>query len=280
MIFRKVAANEKRTKELKNMFMELLREFEKYAADLTVKAGNSIKGSGKASSYRSYVLKLLVLSEEYHNNEVNSENLLDVNNRLLEIRQLEGYKQYNISEKRFPNATINCFNQFVETKVPINQEDLVKQNEIDYVLSETNNSIKESSIEIYETALDVPEQKEYITKKYERSIIEATKAKELANWCCEIDNTHSTFLAKSNNKQYVEAHHLIPVSAQKYFNSSIDCSSNIVSLCPNCHRLIHFANDAEKIELLQKLYKKRESFFSDFEVPIDQDRLFSYYSIL
>ncbi|GEK32268.1 hypothetical protein KZO01_25770 [Kurthia zopfii] len=280
MIFRKVAANEKRTKELKNMFMELLEEFEKYAEDLTAKAGKSVIGSGKASSYRRYVLKLLVLSEEYHTNQVNSEDLLDINNRLLEIRQLEGYKQYNISEDRFPNATINCYNQFVETKVPINQEDLIKQNEIDYVLSKSNSIIKDSSIGIYETQLDLPEQKEYITQKYERSIIEATKAKELANWCCEIDNTHSTFLAKSNNKQYMEAHHLIPVSAQKYFNYSIDCSSNIVSLCPNCHRLIHFANDAEKIELLQKLYKKRESFFSDFEVPIDQDRLFSYYSIL
>lgn len=280
MIFRKVAAKERRTKELENMFVELLKEFENYAEALTVKAGNSVKGSGKASSYRRYVVKLLVLSEEYHQDQVTPEDLLDINNRLLEIRQFEGYNEYNISEDRFPNAAINCYNQFVETKVPINQEDLIKQNEIDYALSETNNIIKESSIEVYDTTLDVPEQKEYITQKYERSIIEATKAKELANWCCEIDNTHSTFLAKSNNKPYVEAHHLIPVSAQKYFNYSIDCSSNIVSLCPNCHRLIHFANDAEKIELLQKLYKKRESFFSDFEVPINQDRLFSYYSIL
>lgn len=280
MIFRNVAASEKRTKELENMFLELLDEFKKYAEYLTAKAGKSVIGSGKASSYRRYVLKLLVLSEEFHKDHINSEDLLNINNRLLEIKKQKGFRQYNTSKRRHPNSAINCFNQFVETKVPINQEDLIKQNEIDYVLSETNNIIKESSIEIYETTLDVPEQKEYITNIYERSIIEATKAKELANWCCEIDNTHSTFLAKSNNKQYVEAHHLIPVSAQKYFNYSIDCSSNIVSLCPNCHRLIHFANDAEKIELLQKLYKKRESFFSDFEVPIDQDRLFSYYSIL
>ena len=40
-------------------------------------------------------------------------------------------------------------------------------------------------------------------------------------------------------KDYIEAHHLIPMEYQGDFSVSIDVPENIISLCPNCHRAFH-----------------------------------------
>ena len=53
---------------------------------------------------------------------------------------------------------------------------------------------------------------------------------------------HDTFTSKKGVR-YQEAHHLIPMKAQKDFgDKNIDIPENIVGLCPNCHRAIHNAN--------------------------------------
>ena len=50
----------------------------------------------------------------------------------------------------------------------------------------------------------------------------------------------------------MEAHHLIPLRMQHDFENSLDVVGNIVSICPNCHRLIHYGRDKDKkvLELL------------------------------
>lgn len=63
------------------------------------------------------------------------------------------------------------------------------------------------------------------------------RALQLANFQCELDSEHKTFISNTNLENYVEAHHLIPI---KYYYSdefkySIDNDANIVALCPNCH---------------------------------------------
>lgn len=51
---------------------------------------------------------------------------------------------------------------------------------------------------------------------YQRSLAEVIKAKEQAGWRCEINPKHETFIAESNDKPYVEAHHLIPMAVQDH----------------------------------------------------------------
>lgn len=59
----------------------------------------------------------------------------------------------------------------------------------------------------------------------------------------------------------MEGHHLIPCSpgnSEKYwkrYSRNIDCIDNIVSLCPTCHRRIHYGSDAERTEIIDKLYE-------------------------
>ena len=83
---------------------------------------------------------------------------------------------------------------------------------------------------------------------------------ELSSYKCEIDASHSTFIAQRTNKQYVEAHHLIPMKYQHLFSDPLDNLNNIVSLCPNCHRGIHHAVVEHKYELIDKIYQKRPEF--------------------
>jgi len=72
-----------------------------------------------------------------------------------------------------------------------------------------------------------------------------------ANFKCEFDDSHSTFLT-NKGVPYMEGHHLIPctVSNTERFWSkkrNIDCPENIICLCPICHRRIHFGR---KVEIL------------------------------
>ncbi len=83
-----------------------------------------------------------------------------------------------------------------------------------------------------------------------------------ANYLCEYNKNHITFISKTSKKQFVEAHHLIPMSKQEIIlnkdmqnNGNIDIVENIVSLCPNCHKNIHLGTDNTK--LIEKLYEKK-----------------------
>ena len=93
--------------------------------------------------------------------------------------------------------------------------------------------------------------------QYRRSSIVKIQAIKAAHYMCECDNNHTTFTARSNNEQYMEGHHLIPLKNQDEFNFSLDIYANIVSLCPICHRLLHHGIEKEKRSLLEELYKDR-----------------------
>lgn len=77
----------------------------------------------------------------------------------------------------------------------------------------------------------------------------------LNDYKCEFNLSHETFINRKG-KPYMEAHHLVPMSAQKTFSYSLDVTVNIVSLCPNCHRAIHLGNSAVKERIIEKLFTK------------------------
>ena len=93
--------------------------------------------------------------------------------------------------------------------------------------------------------------------QYQRSSIVKVQAIKAAHFMCECDRKHITFTAKSNNEQYMEGHHLIPLKLQEQFKFSLDIYANIVSLCPVCHRLLHYGVEREKRILLEELYEER-----------------------
>lgn len=92
---------------------------------------------------------------------------------------------------------------------------------------------------------------------YNRSSIIKDQAIKVAGYMCECDNGHSTFTARRTQMQYMEGHHLIPMKMQKEFRYSLDSYANIVSVCPICHRLLHYGVEKEKRGVLEELYQNR-----------------------
>lgn len=99
------------------------------------------------------------------------------------------------------------------------------------------------------------------------------KAKKRDQHVCIRNKKHETFLVK--NIQYTEGHHLIPLYYQKNFDFGLDDIENIVSVCPNCHREIHFSDD--KKDILDSLYKERKSFFT--KNKLNKNVLYKVYNI-
>lgn len=124
----------------------------------------------------------------------------------------------------------------------------------------------------------IPEEKPEIVegknKKYKRNTTKAKRAIVYAGYQCNINCSHESFIAK-NGKVYMEAHHLIPMSAQEDFNNSLDVDANIVSLCPICHRKLHHGKEIE-VEL-KKLLETRLELLKQSGIDITLEDLKKYY---
>lgn len=79
-----------------------------------------------------------------------------------------------------------------------------------------------------------------------------------SNYKCDIDNTHKSFISKITHQEYMEAHHLIPLNMQNEVATSLDVYSNLICLCPNCHKLLHFGMKEDKSKLIESLYDERK----------------------
>ena len=111
-------------------------------------------------------------------------------------------------------------------------------------------------------------------RRYERDNAVSKRAIYGAKFKCELDRTHESFIAKSGHP-YLEAHHLIPISAQDDFSVSLDVEANIVALCPNCHRKLHCGKDID-FEL-KRLYDDRITNLKKCGISITFDELIKYY---
>jgi len=84
-----------------------------------------------------------------------------------------------------------------------------------------------------------PETKERVSRSIERGPIGAVVKKANGFKCqlCEALGRDPIGFKKKNGEPYVEAHHVMPVSKKQIGSLS---ASNIVTLCPNHHRQVHF----------------------------------------
>ena len=125
------------------------------------------------------------------------------------------------------------------------------------------------------------EKKETIidNKGYPRDPKVAANALDIAGYKCEVDQNHPSFIRRSNNKNYTESHHLIPVNCEDDFEYSLDVEENVCSICSNCHNCIHYGADEERVDLLEKLYDERKEHLVRVGLEISFDELKKYYKI-
>lgn len=110
---------------------------------------------------------------------------------------------------------------------------------------------------------------------YKRDPNVAINALKNADYKCECCSDHETFIRKTNGLPYTEPHHLIPMMAQKDFDVSLDVENNIVSLCRNCHNLLHYGKDNEIV--LKRLYDARRDVLRQAGIEISFEDLMRYY---
>lgn len=94
---------------------------------------------------------------------------------------------------------------------------------------------------------------------------------EMANYTCEIDSAHETFIAQSTHKRYMEGHHAIPMKNQRVFSVSLDVYANIVCLCPICHRLLHYGLQDDKRSVLNRIYAERAERLNRSGIRLSKD---------
>ncbi|ENG8027031.1 HNH endonuclease [Vibrio parahaemolyticus] len=107
----------------------------------------------------------------------------------------------------------------------------------------------------------------------------AADAIRSSNYQCQYNPLHQSFTAASSSQQYVEVHHLIPIAYMNRFQYSLDVPANLVVLCPNCHRAIHFGTSEIKRLYLEKLYSERSEYLTQAGIGISLQDLLSIYGV-
>lgn len=115
-----------------------------------------------------------------------------------------------------------------------------------------------------------------VSHRYPTDTRIAKTALMIASYKCEHDPTHITFTSK-NDTPFMEAHHLIPMTAQKDFSINLDRVENIICLCPNCHSQIHYGSETERKTILSKLFRSRRDELDEVGLDINFEELFQLY---
>jgi len=104
-----------------------------------------------------------------------------------------------------------------------------------------------------------------------------------ANYLCEFAKEHETFRSKRTGKNFLEGHHLVPVSKQieiwEQFSVNVDCVENIISLCPNCHRAIHYGDNETKNKMIEKLFEIRKEIYRKIGLELSLDDIKKMYGV-
>jgi 5-methylcytosine-specific restriction protein A len=120
-----------------------------------------------------------------------------------------------------------------------------------------DNSFFSNSISTMDIVIAKPKTVTTSSTQWRRNQIIITQVIEGAQYQCEHDPAHMTFIARSTGRAYMEGHHLLPLKHQSQFDCSIDIYANVVCLCPICHRLLHFGQDSDRRYAAEKLFEKR-----------------------
>lgn len=127
---------------------------------------------------------------------------------------------------------------------------------------------------------DKPKEKYLDTKgsslRRMRDLNVSFNALKLANFSCECDHNHLTFIRKNTAIPYTEGHHIIPLKFQNQFDVNLDVEANIVSLCSTCHKQIHYGKNYE--EILKKIFTdERKERLRKCGIEITLERLIEMY---
>ncbi|PKE38758.1 HNH endonuclease [Macrococcoides caseolyticum] len=267
---------------MKQRFRNFFNSYEDFVVNTELGYSKGVaKYTGKGPSYQHYLVRIFIFIEESYKIKILNPVSIDTFQLVEILSNLETYKAYNKAEGYFPKSSINYYLSFV-SQILMDQETEI-DNLSDQLIDSKQNTFKYSDIFIEKDIKNPEIRPEPIIvnniKRYRRNLLEVRKAKDFASYLCEYDNKHLTFENNFDNNPYIEAHHLIPMATQGLFQYNIDFADNIICLCPNCHRRIHYGVKSDKSEMVQKFYKERHEKIEDYKVDIKYNDLELFYNI-
>jgi 5-methylcytosine-specific restriction protein A len=96
--------------------------------------------------------------------------------------------------------------------------------------------------DLYDEYIEI---KQDILSKFQRDKRNALAVIEQYGRQCFMDNGHESF-DNLDNLKYVEVHHIIPFSLSDSLDTNLDVEGNLICLCPNCHKKMHYSNYESK----------------------------------
>jgi hypothetical protein len=217
---------------------------------------------------------------------VKSDNLYSFNNRFNKFEiKINDYNNKMFRKQRFYGGTypkldekiIDYILSVLETKRFLDNDDNEEQEEIQ--ISEP------ASSEIIQNSSDKPLNIE--NGNHGKIIVKDSRISKSAlidaKYTCAINAAHKTFITK-HKTPYMEGHHLIPCTVMnsqyfmEMFNKNIDCFENIVSVCPNCHREIHYGEWNSKSEKIRIIYRKQQKKLNRVGILITENELLNLYN--
>ena len=273
-------------KSVEESFYNVKQEILKLLEDGKNKNFQGIKNNKISTIYKGKILVtyfpekyLNIFSDEHLDYFLVNLNMSDalIFETLEKQEKLLDFKNNNSTTIKWSNYMFSYFLYDKFGKPPKNQnlQEFIEDERIKKEINEEFPSDYLQSDTIYKGAKDKPTP--VINEGgivYPRNKKYSIQALANANFSCEIESTHPSFIRK-NGINYTETHHLIPMRFQKNFQNSLDIPENIISLCSNCHNQIHYGKDANK--LIKQLYEQRKDFLKNAQLEISLKNLLNMY---
>lgn len=202
--------------------------------------------------------------------ELNS--LERLNQLLLDVRKLE--KLMEKDPRRMYSAAVNNYIKFKSESADFTNtiEDKFYEFRVEETLASLSNNPKYNNSPRPRAQLV-----EGSVSRYLRDAKVGADAIMLSNYECQIDCFHKFFNSRRTHRNYVEAHHLIPIAYQGIFENGIDEVENIACLCPVCHSCIHYGENNERVYLINQLHKRFQKKLYTIGVEIQKNELLELY---
>ncbi|WP_051591857.1 HNH endonuclease signature motif containing protein [Mesoplasma syrphidae] len=237
---------------------------------------------GTKRKLRSYINKLsnILAYDILRKNIVSSGMKSDKKVQITKKQYLEFLNKYNINdltnkpvwvEKDIYYSREGIYYLYILFDNDLNKITNYINNELMYKEEYNNDLTKQAGNELYfsekiscHSALSKPEIFNFDKMVFSRVFFTRIRNKTIVNEylknnkICEFCLKTETFI-KEKDQMYFEVHHFIPcnIKIQNQYKNNLDNFANLLSLCPECHRKIHFSIKEVREEMIKKLYYEK-----------------------
>lgn len=249
-----------------------------------------LKNSGSKSANKRFQINGKVPNFQHGTNYYAIGFLPTKNDEVVVIVEYNLFLSHKIKSKSRNNSSLwvnfeNIKKAYFENILVIEQDNDKKR----YIFRKSNQGILDNVLEKIFNDKDFDEEsikpsffepKDYVYKieKLKRNSSLRDLVLKKSNYTCGLCNKKETFKDNTEN-WYFEAHHIIPfnVSNQKLFKITLDHLSNLICLCPECHRKVHFSPLKDQILSLDKIIESKELFRKNYRIETAEELVKKYY---